>query len=237
MVGCQERCCPTCSAIGSRERALITFAILLAGWLIAAAFVDYPLILQWRGVGTAHPGSDAGSRKRRLHAATDLFAGFLRLLLPLRHVFEVGQGAAFCVCVPAWSTGNEVGNLFSPAGFAKAGVRHALPPRQLLDLGASFRRALRGRRHLYVFALAVAPEEQGKGYGRCALRQALRLADARGVPTILETTTERNRALYERHGFAAVGRVTVAGCKEPWYAMLREARESSTTADATAWPA
>ena len=39
MVGCQERCCPTCSAIGSRERALITFAILLAGWLIAAAFV------------------------------------------------------------------------------------------------------------------------------------------------------------------------------------------------------
>ena len=85
-----------------------------------------------------------------------------------------------------------------------------------------------------MFALAVAPEEQGKGYGRCALRQALRLADARGVPTILETTTERNRALYERHGFAAVGRVTVAGCKEPWYAMLREARESSTTADATA---
>ena len=51
-----------------------------------------------------------------------------------------------------------------------------------------------------------------------------RVADARGVPTQLETMTDKNRAMYERYGFEVVGQISVEGCEDPWYTMIREYR-------------
>ena len=76
----------------------------------------------------------------------------------------------------------------------------------------------------YAFILGCNPDQRGKGYGRCALRQALRVADAKGLPTTLEITTEKNRIMYERYEFKVVGSCVVEGCADPWYAMLREAQ-------------
>jgi GNAT superfamily N-acetyltransferase len=49
--------------------------------------------------------------------------------------------------------------------------------------------------------LAVDPDRQGQGHGSALLRAVLDTADRAGQAAYLEATSERNRALYERHGF------------------------------------
>ncbi len=58
------------------------------------------------------------------------------------------------------------------------------------------------RPHLYLQALAVEPEDQGKGAGSTLLAHGLARADAAGLAVYLETDVPANLTLYERHGFA-----------------------------------
>ena len=213
---------------------------------LAAAFVDDPLILKWRGVGLKHPGAEPDARRLREAECAGLFEGLVRLALPLRHIFEVDGGVAHCVCVPAWPAADGIFSsfpssffsfssflggdghvdvmdaVFSAPNFQRAKVRHPFPPVELIEVDKHLKAALRGREHLYVFLLGCAPAHHGTGRGRCALRAALRVADERGVPSALECMTEKNRAMYERYGFEVVGSVRVDGCDAPWYAMVRE---------------
>ncbi len=55
--------------------------------------------------------------------------------------------------------------------------------------------------HWYLYYLAAAPGRQGSGIGSALLRPVLRHCDEHGLPAYLEATSERNRALYARHGF------------------------------------
>jgi ribosomal protein S18 acetylase RimI-like enzyme len=59
--------------------------------------------------------------------------------------------------------------------------------------------------HHYLYLLAVAPERQGQGLGSALLQAGLRAIDRARAATYLETATERNLALYERHGFVVTG--------------------------------
>lgn len=61
--------------------------------------------------------------------------------------------------------------------------------------------------HAHLAYLGVAHAAQGEGVGSAILKATLALLDARGVTAYLETTTERNVALYERHGFAMNGEI------------------------------
>jgi ribosomal protein S18 acetylase RimI-like enzyme len=63
--------------------------------------------------------------------------------------------------------------------------------------------------HYYLPFIGTRPEAQGQGLGSAILRPALARADADGMPAYLEATTERNRALYERYGFAVIGLLEV----------------------------
>lgn len=56
-------------------------------------------------------------------------------------------------------------------------------------------------RHYYLQFLAVVPGLQSRGIGSALLRQGLERSDAEGIPVYFESTSPRNRALYERHGF------------------------------------
>ena len=56
--------------------------------------------------------------------------------------------------------------------------------------------------HCYLHYLGVLPERQGRGLGGRLLRPVLEQCDAEGISAHLESSTERNRALYERNGFA-----------------------------------
>jgi ribosomal protein S18 acetylase RimI-like enzyme len=57
--------------------------------------------------------------------------------------------------------------------------------------------------------LGVDPTHQGQGVGSVLLRQVLDGADRAGEAAYLEATTQRNRALYERHGFRQTGEIVL----------------------------
>jgi GNAT superfamily N-acetyltransferase len=59
--------------------------------------------------------------------------------------------------------------------------------------------------HWYLHYLGVEPRRQGRGIGAALLAPVLEQCDREGAPAHLEASTERNRALYERHGFTLTG--------------------------------
>lgn len=63
------------------------------------------------------------------------------------------------------------------------------------------RRHPRSPEHWYLHYLAVEPRRQGRGTGAALLAPMLESCDRERMPVYLESSTERNRALYERHGF------------------------------------
>ena len=88
-------------------------------------------------------------------------------------------------------------------------------PRALITITQMERRHLR-EPHFYVPYVGVAPEGQGAGLGTKLLGKTLERADAAGLPTYLEATSERNAALYERLGFEHLGPFTVLGSPPLW---------------------
>jgi GNAT superfamily N-acetyltransferase len=62
-------------------------------------------------------------------------------------------------------------------------------------------------RHLYLAAVGVEPDSQGRGLGSRLMHPVLAEADAGGTPAYLEASTPRSRVLYERHGFEVVEEV------------------------------
>lgn len=76
--------------------------------------------------------------------------------------------------------------------------------------------------HAHLVFLGVATAAQGKGVGSAILKQTLASLDASGTMAFLETTTPRNVALYERHGFVVTGELNVPGLQ--LWTMTRQAR-------------
>jgi GNAT superfamily N-acetyltransferase len=77
--------------------------------------------------------------------------------------------------------------------------------------------------HWYLPMIGVDPAHQGKGYGSALLKYALEQCDRDHLPAYLESTNPRNIPLYQRHGFAAIGRIQ-AGASPPLIPMLRKRR-------------
>jgi ribosomal protein S18 acetylase RimI-like enzyme len=77
--------------------------------------------------------------------------------------------------------------------------------------------------HLYLWFAGVRVGDQGQGWGGGLLRSRLAGADEQGVPAYLEATSERNRALYERHGFEVTGELSIGGSPTLWQ-MWRQPR-------------
>lgn len=57
--------------------------------------------------------------------------------------------------------------------------------------------------HWYLPFIGVLPAGRGTGVGNALLRHGLQRCDSQGVGAYLEATSERSRALYERHEFVA----------------------------------
>jgi ribosomal protein S18 acetylase RimI-like enzyme len=74
--------------------------------------------------------------------------------------------------------------------------------------------------HWYLPLAGVDPMAQGRGLGSALLAYALERIDRDGQPAYLEATSERNRALYERHGFERIGMIQHGG-SPPMWPMLR----------------
>ena len=77
--------------------------------------------------------------------------------------------------------------------------------------------------HYYLSALGVDPARQGQGIGTALMRPVLYRCDRDRIPAYLETATERDVPLYERHGFSIVEQLTLAGAGVHGWLMLRAA--------------
>jgi GNAT superfamily N-acetyltransferase len=63
--------------------------------------------------------------------------------------------------------------------------------------------------HWYLPLIGIDPAHQGKGLGSALLKHATDICDRDGMPAYLESSNLANVPFYERHGFAALGRIQV----------------------------
>jgi ribosomal protein S18 acetylase RimI-like enzyme len=70
--------------------------------------------------------------------------------------------------------------------------------------------------HHYLFLLGTSPEWQGRGVGSAVMRPVLDMCDRDVTPAYLEATSERNRALYARHGFEVMGEIRLPDGPSMW---------------------
>jgi GNAT superfamily N-acetyltransferase len=76
--------------------------------------------------------------------------------------------------------------------------------------------------HWYLGYLGTRRDRQGQGLGTRMLREVLDGPDANGLPAYLESSSERNLPLYERHGFRVVGELQALGHGPTIWRMWRD---------------
>ncbi len=82
------------------------------------------------------------------------------------------------------------------------------------------------RPHGYLWFLGVTTRAQGHGVGSALLRVATTRLDAAGEAAYLETQTERNLALYRRHGFEVISEHRPRADAPMLWSMWREPMET-----------
>ena len=166
---------------------------------LAAAFADDPA---WSWL---MPFSDREERQR-LFFETDL-----RHLVPeRREVWVTEDGSAAAVWAPPERWSVPTGTVVREARqmLRLFGRRLPLAVRYLMRVE---RLHPRQPPHWYLNTLGTEPARQGRGLGSALLRPMLALCDRDALGAYLESSSERNRVLYERHGFEVVGTFDMPG--------------------------
>jgi ribosomal protein S18 acetylase RimI-like enzyme len=167
--------------------------------VLASAFADDPA---WSWL---LPFDDREQRQRHFFEAT------LRHVVPGRRevwVSEDGGAAAIWAPPGLWSVPARV-VLRQAAVMTKIfGRRLPLGIRYLLRIE---HRHPRRPDHWYLEVLGTEPARQGEGLGSALLRPMLALCDRDRLGAYLESSSERNQVLYERHGFEVVERFEMPG--------------------------
>ncbi len=161
---------------------------------LALAFADDPC---W-----AHLLPEEETRAEKLLA---YFNAEIAALVPgYRRVWvsEDGGGAAIWAPPGRWRV--PIAKTVREAA-AMAGVFGRRLPLGLRTLLRLERHHPRSPGHWYLHYLGVEPRRQGRGLGGELIRAVTDVCDEEGTPAHLEASTERNRALYERNGFALTG--------------------------------
>jgi ribosomal protein S18 acetylase RimI-like enzyme len=171
---------------------------------VAEGFYDDPL-LSW-----TFP--DDSRRLRQLNEAFGLF--MRRVWFPHGHCYTTDRfaGGSFWLPPGTWHLGFLRQLLMLPAMLRLAGRDF---PR-LMGVLSAMEREHPHDRHYYLPVIGVAPPWQGRGFGSALLRPVLEICDRERLPAYLEASSPRNRALYERHGFRAVGEIRVKDSPPVW---------------------
>jgi ribosomal protein S18 acetylase RimI-like enzyme len=190
--------------VASEIRSAVPGDVAVLARALAAAFADDPIF-----------GWLLRDERRRNDKLLRFFALELGdVVLPSGTVWMSPEGSGACLELPpgGWRMPLRTQALHAP-GFAAVFGRSL--PRALITITTMERKHLR-EPHFYVPYVGVAPEGQGVGLGTKLLGRTLERADAGGLPTYLEATSERNAALYERLGFEHLGAFTVLGSPPLW---------------------
>ena len=153
----------------------------------------------------AHVLPDERSRPQSLLA----YFGYEISHLPRGHevwMTEDGSGVAVWARPGHWRAPLRVALRSAPTMARVFGRRLMLAARAQRQLE---RRHPDVEAHWYLHYLGVVPERQGRGLGGRLMQPILERCDRESVPAFLEASTDRNRALYERHGFAVSDRFSM----------------------------
>lgn len=82
----------------------------------------------------------------------------------------------------------------------------------------------KSRRHFYLMTIGVDPKFQGQGIGAALLDATLATIDAKGLPSYLESSNEKNVPLYRRHGYEVTKEFRPVPDGPPLWGMWREPR-------------
>lgn len=158
---------------------------------LALAFADDPC---W-----AHLLPDDATRAEKLLV---YFTREIETQVPkYREVWVTEDGAGAAVWAPPGRWRVPIGVVLREA-LPLTGVFRSRTPLALRTLMRIEKHHPKSPGHWYLQYLGVEPKRQGKGLGGALLAPVLVRCDAERVPAHLEASSERNRLLYERHGFA-----------------------------------
>lgn len=158
--------------------------------LFAAAFLHDP-IFDW----IARPGI------RRPLALERFFHETLRT-----HALPAGaawtcEGAGAVFLPPGGHVGHGFGEYFRLL-LLFARLCGVMRLRRGLAFGEAIEKHRPAEPHFYLAFFAVAPRLHGRGIGSALMETLVAMADQKGLPIYLENSNPRNRAFYERFGFA-----------------------------------
>lgn len=178
---------------------------------MARAFFDDPVVGDWCL-------SDESRRMRRLERVFDLW--LRRLYLPHDECYTTDGlvGGALWLPPGTW----KLGMLAQLRLIAQTSLATGRATRRIVQVLSFLEARHPHDPHYYLQFLGVDPEWQSQGIGSALLEPVLERCDDEGVPAYLEASSERSRALYERHGFAVVEEVRLPGGGPPAWRMWRE---------------
>lgn len=78
--------------------------------------------------------------------------------------------------------------------------------------------------HYYLHAIGARQAHQGQGIGSSLLKHVTCRCDREHMPAYLESSSEKNNPLYERHGFEVTGEYKLAPAGPTFWFMWREPR-------------
>jgi GNAT superfamily N-acetyltransferase len=175
---------------------------------LSHAFFDDP-IMRW-----AIP-DDA----RRRQVLPDLFELFAETFQghDENYITEDGAGAALWVPPGKQPVGEDQAEEFARRMEELAGV----DAERILEVSKIIDEHHPQGSFYFLQFMGVQPERQGHGIGSALMAPVLERCDLEGVPAYLDATSERNKKLYERHGFEASAEYAPLGCP-PLYPMWRQ---------------
>ena len=173
---------------------------------LASAFLDDPVIT-W-----IFP--DQHRRRRVLRAFMEF--RLRKLAFPHDEVWMTADGAAAAVWLPPpgrWQLSRPQQLRLLPPLVRFLGLRTASV---LGGLDRMEDRHPQDPSHWYLFILGTEPAAQGRGMGSALLSHMLARVDADRMPIYLESSNQRNIALYGRHGFEITSEVAIPGGPRIW---------------------
>jgi ribosomal protein S18 acetylase RimI-like enzyme len=147
------------------------------------------------------------SRRREL--SPPLFAAIVESYLSHDEVYDLPAGVSAAVWAPPGAEEDEQ----LPDRFAEITAENVERAFEVLGLMDEVHPS---EPHYYLFLLGTRPDWQGQGIGSALMRPVLETCDCELVPAYLEATSERNRALYLRHGFEVTGEIRVPDGPTMW---------------------
>jgi ribosomal protein S18 acetylase RimI-like enzyme len=161
---------------------------------------------------------DDNDREQRIRR---LFGWYLRRALPLdlSHTTAELSGAALWMGPGQWRLSPLQQALLLPEILRVVGLNRAMSRIAGVD---AFQRKPPRAKHYYLAVLGVEPTMQGRGIGSALLLEGLHRCDRTRTAAYLETATERNLPLYERHGFRITREVRVPFGGPQMWLMWRE---------------